>query len=594
MPESRSTTRKSPGRPRATPTRTRKTTKPEAETPDPEELLEKEVEATSEEPAPPPAPPAEEDLSDVTFRRDDRPIRTVDGPLLTPSSEIAPEPPPAPQPPAEPRPAPEVRPPAFRNPNSPGAPAGAPFRRPVLPQQQYIPTPGVSRAEAQAGEAEEDAATYDPETIARYEEVKRGAMYITELQQMSMQQLIVIAKEEGITDYTGMKKQDLIFKILKERVKQNGLMYGEGTLEILPDGFGFLRSPDYNYLPCPDDIYISPSQIRRFGLRNGCIVHGQIRPPKENERYFALLRVEAINYEHPEVLPSKVAFDDLTPLHPDKRMRLEIGADEISMRVVDLAMPVGKGQRALIVAPPRTGKTVLLQKMANSVLQNHPECYVIVLLIDERPEEVTDMERKVKGPRCEVVSSTFDEPASRHVQICDIVIEKSRRLVEYGNDVVIFMDSITRMARAYNTEAPGSGKLLSGGIDANALHKPKRFFGAARNIEEGGSLTIIATALVDTNSRMDEVIFEEFKGTGNAELHLDRRLVDKRIWPAIDINASGTRREELLFTADEKRFVDILRKVLSDMNPVDAMELITSRMARTKANAELMQTMNLM
>jgi transcription termination factor Rho len=485
MPESRSTTRKSPGRPRATPTRTRKTTKPEAETPDPEELLEKEVEATAEEPATPPvspAPPAEEDLSDVTFRRDDGPIRTVDGPILTPSSEIAPEPPPAPQPPAEPRPAPEVRPPAFRNPNSPGAPAGAPFRRPVLPQQQYIPTPGVSRAEAQAGEAEEDAATYDPETIARYEEVKRGAMYITELQQMSMQQLIVIAKEEGITDYTGMKKQDLIFKILKERVKQNGLMYGEGTLEILPDGFGFLRSPDYNYLPCPDDIYISPSQIRRFGLRNGCIVHGQIRPPKENERYFALLRVEAINYEHPEVLPSKVAFDDLTPLHPDKRMRLEIGADEISMRVVDLAMPVGKGQRALIVAPPRTGKTVLLQKMANSVLQNHPECYVIVLLIDERPEEVTDMERKVKGPRCEVVSSTFDEPASRHVQICDIVIEKSRRLVEYGNDVVIFMDSITRMARAYNTEAPGSGKLLSGGIDANALHKPKRFFGAARNI----------------------------------------------------------------------------------------------------------------
>ncbi|HQR43453.1 MAG TPA: transcription termination factor Rho [Gemmatales bacterium] len=408
-----------------------------------------------------------------------------------------------------------------------------------------------------------------------------------------MQQLIKIAKDEGINEYTGMKKQDLIFKILKERVKQNGLMYGEGTLEILPDGFGFLRSPDYNYLPCPDDIYISPSQIRRFGLRNGCIVHGQIRPPKENERYFALLRVEAINYEHPELLPQKVAFDDLTPLHPDKRMRLELGGDEISMRVVDLAMPIGKGQRGLIVAPPRTGKTVLMQKMANSILANHPECYVIVLLIDERPEEVTDMERKVKGPRCEVVSSTFDEPASRHVQICDIVIEKSRRLVEYGNDVVIFVDSITRMARAYNTEAPGSGKLLSGGIDANALHKPKRFFGAARNIEEGGSLTIIATALVDTNSRMDEVIFEEFKGTGNAELHLDRRLVDKRIWPAIDVNASGTRREELLFSPDELKFVGILRKVLSDMNPVEAMELLTSRMGRTKSNAELMTAMNL-
>ncbi len=431
------------------------------------------------------------------------------------------------------------------------------------------------------------------ETNARYEEVKRGTMYITELQQMTMQQLLKIAKEENIQDVAGLKKQDLIFKILKERTKQNGLMFGEGTLEILPDGFGFLRSPDYNYLPCPDDIYISPSQIRRFGLRTGTIVAGQIRPPKENERYFALLRVEAINYADPELLPQKVVFDDLTPLHPNKRLRLETAADEVSMRVVDLVAPIGKGQRGLIVAPPRTGKTVLLQKIANSVLKNHPECYVIVLLIDERPEEVTDMERSVKGVRCEVVSSTFDEPPARHIQICEMVIEKAKRLVEYGQDVVILLDSITRMARAYNTEVPHSGKILTGGVDANALQKPKRFFGAARNIEEGGSLTILATALIDTGSKMDEVIFEEFKGTGNMELHLDRRLVDKRVWPAIDVNRSGTRKEELLLDANEIRFITILRKVLSDMNPVEAMELLTNRMARTKSNTELMQTMNL-
>ncbi|MBL8822423.1 MAG: transcription termination factor Rho [Planctomycetia bacterium] len=564
MPESRTSAKRSPGRPKGSKNRSRSSTK--------ELELQEDIEKEEEESA-----GSNEDLSDVTFSRGDEPIRTQDGPILTPSSELT----------SEPAPTPEASERAANPVVVQEIPPRPVIRKPMLPPlpQQILPGAGPAPGEEEA--------VYDPETQARYEEVKRGAMYITELQQMSMQQLIKIAKDEGINEYTGMKKQDLIFKILKERVKQNGLMYGEGTLEILPDGFGFLRSPDYNYLPCPDDIYISPSQIRRFGLRNGCIVHGQIRPPKENERYFALLRVEAINYEHPEQLPQKVAFDDLTPLHPDKRMRLETSSDEVSMRVVDLAMPIGKGQRGLIVAPPRTGKTVLMQKMANSILHNHPECYVIVLLIDERPEEVTDMERKVKGPRCEVVSSTFDEPASRHVQICDIVIEKSRRLVEYGNDVVIFVDSITRMARAYNTEAPGSGKLLSGGIDANALHKPKRFFGAARNIEEGGSLTIIATALVDTNSRMDEVIFEEFKGTGNAELHLDRRLVDKRIWPAIDINASGTRREELLFTPDELRFVGILRKVLSDMNPVEAMELLTSRMARTKANSELMTAMNL-
>jgi transcription termination factor Rho len=438
-----------------------------------------------------------------------------------------------------------------------------------------------------------DGGGFDAETNSRYEQIKRGGTHITQLQQMTMPQLIKSARDEGITDYTGLKKQDLIFKILKERVKQNGLMFGEGTLEVLPDGFGFLRSPDYNYLPCPDDIYISPSQIRRFGLHTGSVVAGQIRPPKENERYFALLRVEAINYNDPDILTQKVVFDDLTPLHPDKRLKLETDTTEINMRVMDLVTPIGKGQRGLIVAPPRTGKTILLQKIANSILRNHPECYVIVLLIDERPEEVTEMERSVKSEHAEVISSTFDEPASRHVQVCEMVIEKAKRMVEFGTDVVILLDSITRLARAYNTEVPHSGKILSGGVDANALHKPKRFFGAARNIEEGGSLTILATALIDTGSRMDEVIFEEFKGTGNMELHLDRRLVDRRVWPAIDVNASGTRKEDLLMEAEELRRVYILRKVLSDMNTVEAMELLVSRMGRTKGNADFLNSMNL-
>jgi transcription termination factor Rho len=433
-----------------------------------------------------------------------------------------------------------------------------------------------------------DAAIHD-----RYEDIKRGEIHLTELQKMTMPQLIRTAKTEGIADYMGLKKQDLIFKILKERVKQNGLMYGEGTLEVLPDGFGFLRSPDYNYLPCPDDIYVSPSQIRRFGLKTGAIVSGQIRPPKENERYFALLRVEAINFEDPDKLSEKVGFDDLTPLHPQGRIRLETNGDEINMRVVDLVTPIGFGQRGLIVAPPRTGKTILLQKIANSVLANHPDAYVMVLLIDERPEEVTDMERSVKGPTAEVISSTFDEPASRHIQVAEMVIEKAKRMVEYGKDVVILLDSITRLARAYNTEAPHSGKILTGGIDASALQKPKRFFGAARKIEEAGSLTILATALVDTGSRMDDVIFEEFKGTGNMELHLDRRLVDKRVWPAIDVNKSGTRREELLMDAEELRRVWILRRVLNDMNPVEAMELLTGRMKKVKTNAEFLMSMNL-
>jgi transcription termination factor Rho len=434
---------------------------------------------------------------------------------------------------------------------------------------------------------------FDRETSAHYDQVKQGDVHIAELQRMSMPQLIELARSENLNDYTGIKKQDLIFKILKERVKLNGLMFGEGTLEVLPDGFGFLRSPDYHYLSCPDDIYVSPSQIRRFGLRTGTTVSGQIRPPKENERYFALLRVEAINYQDPNVLAERIFFDDLTPIHPDKRIILEADSDEINMRVVDLIVPIGFGQRGLIVSPPRAGKTILLQKMAKSVLRNHPDCYVIMLLIDERPEEVTDMERNVKCANCEVISSTFDEPAARHIQVAEMVSEKAKRMVEYGHDVVIFLDSITRLARAFNSECPNSGKILSGGVDANALQKPKRFFGAARRVEEGGSLTILATALVDTGSRMDEVIFEEFKGTGNLEIVLDRKLVDKRIWPAIDINRSGTRREEMLLDPEEYRRTCILRRVLNDMSPPDAMELLTTRLAKTKSNAEFLMSMNM-
>src|SRR6202040_2108014 len=366
----------------------------------------------------------------------------------------------------------------------------------------------------------------------------------------------------------------------------------EGTLEVLPDGFGFLRSPDYNYLPCPDDIYISPSQIRRFGLRTGAVVAGQIRPPKENERYFALLRVEAINYQDPDMLTQKVVFDDLTPLHPNKRLILETEQAEINMRVMDLIAPIGKGQRGLLVAPPRTGKTILLQKMATSIQRNHPECYVIVLLIDERPEEVTDMERTVKGAHSEVVSSTFDEPASRHVQVSEMVIEKAKRMVEFGHDVVILLHSTPRLARAYNTIQPHSGKILSGGVDANALHKPKRFFGAARNIEEGGSLTIMATALVDTGSRMDEVIFEEFKGTGNMEVHLDRALVDRRIFPSINIERSGTRKEELLYHPDELSRSVLLRRALTGVPPVEAMDLLLGKLKKNKSNIEFLLGMS--
>jgi transcription termination factor Rho len=427
---------------------------------------------------------------------------------------------------------------------------------------------------------------------AKYERIKRGNLHIADLQNLDVVELHKIARNEGINDYMGMTKQELIFRILKERIRQDGLMYGEGVLEILPDGFGFLRSPKYNYLASPDDVYVSPSQIRRFGLRSGNIVQGQIRPPKESEKYFALLRVEAINYQEPDKLAEKVVFRDLTPLHAEERLILETTQQEMSMRIIDLVTPIGKGQRGLIVAPPRTGKTVLLQKMANAISANHPEVKMIVLLIDERPEEVTDMERKTSDD-VEVISSTFDEPTARHCQVAEMVIEKAKRMVEYGEDVVILLDSITRLARAYNTEMPHSGKILTGGVDANAMQMPKRFFGAARNIENGGSLTIIATALIDTGSKMDEVIFEEFKATGNSELHLDRRLVERRTFPAIDISKSGTRREELLLDPRELELVYRLRKVLSEMNLVESVELLKNRLAKTKSNAEFLMTLKL-
>jgi len=409
------------------------------------------------------------------------------------------------------------------------------------------------------------------------------------LKDMSIQDLNQVARDMGVQNAAGLRKQELIFKILQTQAEKSGLIFSEGVLECLPDGFGFLRAPEYNYLPGPDDVYVSPSQIRRFDLRTGDTVSGQIRPPKEGERYFALIKVDAINFEPPEEARNKIFFDNLTPLYPDRRLKLETVRDNFSGRVMDLVTPIGKGQRGLIVAPPRTGKTMLLQNIANSVTTNHPEVSLIVLLIDERPEEVTDMQRSVRG---EVISSTFDEPATRHVQVAEMVIEKAKRLVEHKKDVVILLDSITRLARAYNTIVPPSGKVLSGGVDSNALQRPKRFFGAARNIEEGGSLTIIATALVDTGSRMDDVIFEEFKGTGNMEIHLDRKLIDKRVFPAIDINKSGTRKEELLMPKDELNRVYILRRVLSPLSPVETMELLLDKLGKTRTNGEFLASMS--
>lgn len=416
---------------------------------------------------------------------------------------------------------------------------------------------------------------------------------LADLQRLSMNELIEEARKENLAevDIEGAQRQDLIFRILKERVKLNGLMYGEGTLEILPDGFGFLRSSEYHYISCPDDIYVSPSQIRRFGLKNGVTISGQIRPPKENERYFALLRVEAINYREPNELIRRKAFDDLTPIHPERKIRMETAQTELDTRVTDLVTPLGFGQRGLIVSPPRAGKTILMQKMAKAALRNYPDLYVFMLLIDERPEEVTDMERQIKGPNCEVISSTFDETSSRHIQVAEMVLEKAKRMVEYGRDVLIFLDSITRLARAWNAECPQGGKIMTGGVDANALQSPKKFFGAARRVEEGGSLTIVATALVDTGSKMDTVIFEEFKGTGNLEIVLDRTLVDRRIWPAIDINASGTRREEMLLSAQEYDKICALRRQLSEMSPCDAMETLTRQLAKYKTNADFLDNL---
>ena len=429
-----------------------------------------------------------------------------------------------------------------------------------------------------------------PQTPAPAEgESRRKALDLSDLKEMNIQALNAMARELNVEGAAGMKKHDLIFKILQSQTEKSGLLFAEGVLETLPDGYGFLRAPESNYLPGPDDIYVSPSQIRKFDLRTGDTVSGQVRPPKEGERYFALIKVEAINFEPPDVAKDKVLFDNLTPLYPSERIRLETAQDNLTARVLDMMTPLGKGQRGLIVAAPRTGKTMILQNIANSIAVNHPEIALIVLLIDERPEEVTDMQRSVKG---EVVSSTFDEPATRHVQVAEMVIEKAKRLVEHKRDVVILLDSITRLARAYNAIVPPSGKVLSGGVDSNALQRPKRFFGAARNIEDGGSLTIIATALVETGSRMDDVIFEEFKGTGNSEIVLDRKMVDKRVFPAVDINRSGTRKEELLLPKEELNRIWILRKVLNPLSPVEAMELMLERLAKTKSNRDFLESMS--
>ena len=449
-----------------------------------------------------------------------------------------------------------------------------------LPTQPQPPSPPQS---TQSPPSQQAAPSQQPPKPQR--------LNITDLKDMSIQKLTQIAKELTVAGATGMRKQDLIFQILKAQTEQSGFIFSEGVLEVLPDGFGFLRAPDYNYLPGPDDIYVSPSQIRKFDLQTGDTVSGQIRSPKEGERYFALIKVEAVNFEAPDQAREKLFFENLTPLYPQEKLGLETTSDQLAGRVMDLMTPIGKGQRGLIVAPPRTGKTMLLQSIAQSVAANHPEVYLIVLLIDERPEEVTDMQRSVKG---EVIASTFDEPAQRHVQVAEMVIEKAKRLVEHKKDVVILLDSITRLARAYNTIVPASGKILSGGLDSNALQKPKRFFGAARNIEEGGSLTIMATALIDTGSRMDDIIFEEFKGTGNMEIHLDRKLVDKRVFPAIDIQKSGTRKEELLLAREDLNRIWVLRKVLNPLSAVEAMELLLDKLRKTNSNSEFLSAMQKM
>ena len=457
------------------------------------------------------------------------------------------------------------------------------------PEQSTAEQPNAEQANAEQPKAEQPKAE-QPKAAPPPQQsapAPQQRLNITDLKDMSIQKLTQIAKDLAVGGATGMRKQELIFQILKAQTELSGFIFSEGVLEVLPDGFGFLRAPDYNYLPGPDDIYVSPSQIRKFDLQTGDTVSGQIRPPKEGERYFALIKVEAVNFEAPDQAREKLFFENLTPLYPQERITLET-PDSISSRIMDLWTPIGKGQRGLIVAPPRTGKTMLLQSIAQSVAKNHPEVYLMVLLIDERPEEVTDMQRSVDG---EVISSTFDEPAQRHVQVAEMVIEKAKRLVEHRKDVLILLDSITRLARAYNTVIPPSGKVLSGGLDSNALQKPKRFFGAARNIEEGGSLTIMATALVDTGSRMDDIIFEEFKGTGNMEIHLDRKLTDKRVFPSIDVQKSGTRKEELLIPKDDLNRIWVLRKVLNPLSPVEAMELLIDKMSKTKTNADFLNSM---
>jgi transcription termination factor Rho len=512
----------------------------------------------------------------------------------------------------KPAPAPARTPSERRKHASQPAPAPAPAPVPVAPEEPAERTVDSIKASAQAVAQEEAAGAGLPSTSAelrppsapiepteedsRFAE-RRGyqrdkiatSLNIAKLQAMSMNELNAMAKEYNVENFGTMRKHEVIFHILERNAQRAGVLFSEGVIEVLPEGFGFLRSQSFNYLPCPEDIYVSPSQIRRFDLQTGNLIAGQIRPPKEKEKFFALLKVEAVDGEEPDKAKDKTHFDNLTPLFPNKRFILETAADELSTRVLDLVCPIGKGTRGLIVAPPRTGKTVLMQKIANAILKNNPESYLFILLIDERPEEVTDMERSCKG--AEVISSTFDEPPERHVQVAEMVIEKARRMVEHKRDVVILLDSITRLARAYNTVQPHSGKILSGGVDANALHKPKRFFGAARNIEEGGSLTIMATALVDTGSRMDEVIFEEFKGTGNMEVHLDRALVDRRIFPSINIERSGTRKEELLYHPDEGTRVVILRRALTGVPPVEAMDLMLGKLKKTRSNIEFLLNM---
>jgi len=486
---------------------------------------------------------------------------------------------------AEPKAAPEVKTAGESKPEADPAPPadGAPAAVAEEPASE------PKKAEA-APQQQPSGRMFDNRRRAQGNLGKNGnALDLVELKDMSIQKLNEIAKDLGVQGFAGLRKQELIFKILQVQAEKSGLIFSEGVLECLPDGFGFLRAPEYNYLPGPDDVYVSPSQIRRFDLRTGDTVSGQIRPPKEGERYFALIKVDAINFEPPEEARNKIFFDNLTPLYPQARLKMETTKDNFSGRVMDLLTPIGKGQRGLIVAAPRTGKTMLLQSIANSITANHPEVTLIVLLIDERPEEVTDMQRSVKG---EVISSTFDEPASRHVQVAEMVIEKAKRLIEHKKDVVILLDSITRLARAYNTVVPPSGKVLSGGVDSNALQRPKRFFGAARNIEEGGSLTIVASALVDTGSRMDDVIFEEFKGTGNMEIHLDRKLMDKRVFPAIDISKSGTRKEELLLPREELNRVWVLRKVLNPLSPTESMELLIDKLSKTASNAQFLSAMS--